>query len=67
MASMKRSIARNMAKTNMKDFGLVHIFKKNAVDKGANGNGSDKKRSPFSLRWRKWVNGNPFRKKAKKK
>lgn len=66
MASMKRSIARNMAKTNMKDAGLTHIFRKNVVD-SKDGNGSNKKRSPFSLRWRAWINGNPFRKKAKKK
>lgn len=46
-----REIARNIARTHMKDAGLVHINRKQQV----RGNSSDKKRSYFAIHWREWV------------
>lgn len=46
-----REIARNIARTRMKDAGFVNINRKQQV----RGNGSDKKRSYFAIHWREWV------------
>lgn len=50
--SMTREMARNYARSNMKDAGFAHINKKKYPSKSDEG----KKRSYFSLRWREWVN-----------
>lgn len=46
-----REIARNIARTNMKDAGFVRFNRKQNV----RGTDSDKKRSFFAIHWREWV------------
>lgn len=47
-----REIARNIARTNLKDAGYSGFNRKQEV---AGDNGNSKKRSYFSRHWREWV------------
>lgn len=52
-----RELKRNIARTNMKDYGIRHINKKGTVERP---DGSkDKNTSFFASYWRKWVAGVP--------
>lgn len=52
-----RELKRNIARTNMKDYGIKHINRKRTVERP---DGSkDKNTSFFASYWRKWVAGVP--------
>lgn len=52
-----RELKRNIARTNMKDYGIKHINRKRTVERP---DGSkDKNTSFFASYWHKWVAGVP--------
>lgn len=51
-----RELKRNIARTNMKDYGIKHINRKRTVERP---DGSRDKTSFFTSYWRKWVAGVP--------
>lgn len=52
-----RELKRNIARTNMKDYGIKHINRKRTV--GRPDGSKDKNTSFFASYWRKWVAGVP--------